>query len=321
MGDLYYAIVTQPLLNALQLLENLTHDTGIAIILIGVIINLALWPLFNKNYINQQKLKYLQPELEKIQTNLKDKPQEMLIARAEVLRKHGVSTGSFWVVLLQIPFLLSLYQIINKVTNNQEQKGIYSWIKPDGIADFSTQAFGMFNLNDIISKIGIPGVMFALAVSASSLLLGLYMFRWAPKPNLPEPPKPKNVLFKSNDPNAPDFATTLQKSIEFQSIYVFPLLYLVLNLNFPVGLVLYFLGSSVSGLIRQVAINNYYSTHGERLMKSILDSDPSLRNVATESPNIKAEPEIREDDAVATVVISKTKKVSSKKKPTKRKKR
>jgi YidC/Oxa1 family membrane protein insertase len=369
-GDLYFTIVTQPLLNLLQLLENLTRDTGIAIILIAAVINFALWPLFHRNYINSQKLKYLQPELDRIQENFKDKPQEMLIKRSEVMRKHGVSTGTFWVVLLQLPFLIALYDIINRITqtskiathigssnfadiikflkdtdltkigevigNTKLQasdrdyivhifSSIYSWITPSGIGQFGDKLFNYFTLGSTTTSNGLPGILLAIAVSLSSLMLGLYMFRLAPKANLPEPPKAK-PLMKNKDPNAPDFATTLQKSIEIQSIYVFPVIYLLANLNLPVGLVLYFLGSSLSGLIRQFFITQYYARHGEKLMESILDSDPSLRNPAHESEKITADPAIREDDAVATKVIDvkTTKKIvpkkKSKKKVAKRKK-
>lgn len=320
LGSIYYAVVTQPLLNLLQILENLTHDTGIAIILVAVIINLILWPLFNRNYINSQKLRYLQPELERIQENLKDKPQEMLLKRAELLRSHKVSTGTFWVILLQLPFLFSLYDIINRITNNQQLNGIYSFINESGQATFGHKAFDTYALNEITSRLGTPGFLLVILVSLCSLLLGLYMFRWAPKPNIPEPPKAK-PLFKSKDPNAPDFTQTLQKSIEIQSIYVFPALYLFVNLNLPIGLVLYFLGSTASGLIRQFAITHFYSRNAEKLLESILKSDPALKDPTKESPDIKAEPEIIEDTPVATKVLPKKKTKTSLKRKSRRSKR
>jgi YidC/Oxa1 family membrane protein insertase len=371
LGDLYFSIVTQPLLNLLQLLENLTHDTGIAIILIAAVINLALWPLFHKNYINSQKLKYLQPELDRIAATFKTSPQELMMARAETMRKHGVSTGTFWVVLLQIPFLISLYDIINKITQsakiatklgtqnygdiityikttdlnvikdvvgapsfNEGDKNnlihiltsIYSFIKPDSVAQFGDKFLNTFNLGSNTSANGLWGYAMAAAVSISSLMLGLYMFKLAPKANLPEPPKAK-PLIANKDPNAPDFGTTLQKSIEFQSIYIFPILYLFININLPVGLVLYFFGSSFSGLVRQFFITQYYATHGENLMKSIIDSDPTLLNPSKESPKIKADPAILADSAEAAKVVdvsskpkSTAKKVTKKSKKSNRKK-
>ena len=286
LGDIYHAIVTQPLLNVLQLLDYLTHDTGLAIILIAVLINLALWPLYQKNYINAQKLKYLQPELTRIQENFKSKPQEMLLKRSEVMKKHGVSNGGLLVLLLQLPFLISLNIIINQISHGEQLNGIYSFINSNGIANFDHMGLGIFHLADKTSTAGIPGYILVALVSISSLLMGLYMFRLAPKPNIPEPPKAA-PLFKSKDKNAPDFGATLQKSIEVQSIYVFPVIYLLTNLNFPSGLVLYFLGSSLSGLVRQYSITQYYTKHAEVLMKSILDSDPSLHK---DSVDIKVNP-------------------------------
>lgn len=304
LGSIYYAVVTQPLLNLLQILENVTHDTGIAIILIGATINLILWPIYHKNYINTQKLRYLQPELDRIQEAFKDRPQEMLFKRAEVLKKHNVTTGTFWIALLQLPFVFSLYQIAGEISNNKELNGIYSFINESGKATFGHKAFGTYALNEISSHIGAVGIFFVILVSLCSLLLALYMFKWAPKPNLPEPPKAK-PLFKNSDPNAPDFTQTLQKSIEVQSIYVFPALYFFVNLNLPLGVVLYLLGSTASGLVRQFVISQYYSRHAERLMESIFESDPSLKNSTKESVKVKAEPEVLVDAPIATKVISK----------------
>ena len=67
LGWLYNQIVYYPQLNLLELLYLLTNDIGWSIVILSILINLLLFPLFSKNYLNSQKLRLLQPKLKELQ--------------------------------------------------------------------------------------------------------------------------------------------------------------------------------------------------------------------------------------------------------------
>lgn len=96
-------------------------NIGLAIILFTFVVYMAMMPL----QIKQQKFSKLnsimQPEIQKIQAKYKNKKdQESLQKQNEeinfVYQKYGVSpTGSCVQLLIQMPVLLSLYQVIYKI--------------------------------------------------------------------------------------------------------------------------------------------------------------------------------------------------------------
>ena len=96
-------------------------NLGLCIIIFSIIIYLLMTPL----QIKQQKFSKLsavmQPELQKIQKRYKDKKdqasqQKMQEETMAVYEKYGVSpTGSCLQLLIQMPILLSLWQVIYKI--------------------------------------------------------------------------------------------------------------------------------------------------------------------------------------------------------------
>ena len=93
-------------------------NIGVAIILFTIIIYLLLTPIQIKQQKWSKMMTVIQPELQQIQkkyANKKDQASQMKMSEETMAlyQKYGVSpTGSCLPLLLQMPILMSLYQVI-----------------------------------------------------------------------------------------------------------------------------------------------------------------------------------------------------------------
>lgn len=93
-------------------------NIGLAIIIFTIVVNVLLTPLQIKTQKFSKMTNVMQPELQKIQArykNKKDQASQMKMQEETmaVYQKYGVSpTGSCLPMLIQMPIMLSLYQVI-----------------------------------------------------------------------------------------------------------------------------------------------------------------------------------------------------------------
>lgn len=310
MYETYETIITQPLLNVLNLIYDWSGDVGVAIILTSAALNLLLWPLFAKNYISGQKNKIFSPQIRELQQKYKKDPQKFLEENRKFKKKHGISNGSiFLTLIIQILFLTGLYSLIRKISDGKELDGLYGWVSDSSVVKFGTEAFGFLDVSDgTRSQIWLAFLIAFLAWVQSS-----YTIKWAPKPDLSKIRKPKVKKKKPGelDPEA------IQKQMEKFTIYFLPGLLFFINLGLHVGVSIYFLGSTTIGIIRQIILSNYYSKHVDKLVEDMAQSDPLDRDERDATAD-------EVEEAETTVVTSKPKKkVANKplaKKTTKKKK-
>jgi YidC/Oxa1 family membrane protein insertase len=265
-------LVYLPQLNLLQFLYNVTGDIGLSIILLAVLFNLLLWPLFASTYLNAQKLRVLQPELKKIQAEYKDNREELLKRTMEFNKKHKINNGSIlWVLIGQILVASGLWVLTNDVASGKTLTGLYPLFFNQTSATLSTKAFGLIE----ISKPAQEALWLPVINMILSYLYGVYTFRWAPKPKLlptQETPKekPKDGAGPALDPEV------FQKTLEFQTIYIMPIFLFVINLGLNVGVNIYFIVVSAMSLVRQVFLTNFYLNRTDKLIEDIIQNDPEL---------------------------------------------
>jgi YidC/Oxa1 family membrane protein insertase len=306
--DLYRIFIYRPQLNLLYFLHNLVgKDIGIAIVIIAVIVNLIILPLFAKSYINMQKTKVLQPLIKEIQLKHKENPQVMLKEMGKFNRKHGLNNSYTMLVLfVQLFFVSGLYFLIRDVVDDNIDADLYSFIFGEGVLPNFTSAEGgqvlAFGNIPINSPSG-DYIYIPILVGLLSFAYGYYTFKLAPKPKLPKlkiKSKPKNNKEEDKifDPEA------MQKSMEFQTVYIMPLFLFAIQFSLPIGLSIYMAASSFLSLIRQIFLTSYYAGHTDKLVDKIAQSDPTSKD-QDPSNNLEniARPEMIADEPVATKVI------------------
>ncbi len=83
---------------------------GVCIILLTILVRGLMHPLSRRATLNSLRMQAMQPELKKLREKYKDDPQAMGMAQMDLYRKHKVSLfGSCWTMFLQMPIFMGLY--------------------------------------------------------------------------------------------------------------------------------------------------------------------------------------------------------------------
>jgi len=109
------------LTDVLNWLFNLTHNYGIAIIFLTILVRLIVWPLTQKGMKIQQKsmaeMSRVKPFIDEINEKYKDNPQEKQRRTWEVYKEHNISPFASlrgcMPMLLQLPIFFGLYRVCN----------------------------------------------------------------------------------------------------------------------------------------------------------------------------------------------------------------
>jgi len=110
----WFDVIAQPLLLCLKFFYTYTHNYGIAIIILTILIKLLFWPLTNKSFTSMQAMKKLQPMMQKIREKYKDDPQRMNQEIMQLYRTQKVNPfGGCLPMVLQIPVFFALYRVLN----------------------------------------------------------------------------------------------------------------------------------------------------------------------------------------------------------------
>jgi YidC/Oxa1 family membrane protein insertase len=94
----------------LWLHQRLSLAYGWVLILFGIAIRLALWPLNQKAMLSSVAMQAIQPLMKDVQTRHKDDPQRLQQEMMKLYKEHGVNPfGSCLPMLLPMPILFALF--------------------------------------------------------------------------------------------------------------------------------------------------------------------------------------------------------------------
>jgi len=120
MAEILHTLILQPLFNFLIGIYSVlpSHDLGIAIIVMTVVIRLALWPLLKKQVHGQKAMQDLRPELEKIKEKAKGDRQKQAQLQMELYKEREIKpTAAFIPLLIQMPILITLFFMLRNLLN------------------------------------------------------------------------------------------------------------------------------------------------------------------------------------------------------------
>ena len=209
---------------------------GIAIILLTVIIRLIFYPLFYKSFKNQALLQKIQPELEKIQKMHADDKEKQAGAMLELYKTHKVNPfSSFFLILIQLPILIALYQVFLNGFSNGSLDLIYDFVnKPAAINHV------FLGLIDLSKK----SILIVALAAIFQYIQGILSM-------------PKK---KDGEPESQ------QRSIARKMAYIGPVLTVVVLSNLPAAVGLYWLTSSVFSVGQQWIINKTINQENNKLV-------------------------------------------------------
>ncbi len=217
----WFSILAKPALYVLNWLYKYTYNYGIAIILLTVLIKIVFWPLTQKSYQSMQAMKKIQPKIAQIREKYKDDREKLNQELMGLYRTHKVNPmGGCLPMALQIPVFIALYRMLYGSVELRHQP-FFLWINDLTAPDRLDLGFRIPYLS------GDPGL------PVLTLLMGATMFiQQKMTPSGGDPRQEQIMLFM-------------------------PVMFTFFFLNFPSGLVLYWLINNILSIAQQYWINRH----------------------------------------------------------------
>lgn len=219
----WFTVLAKPLLEVLRWFYSFTHNYGVSIILITVIIKIIFWPLTHKSYTSMQKMKKLQPKIQQIREKYKDDREKLNQEMMQVYKTYKVNPmGGCLPMVLQIPVFFALYRMLNSAVELRHQPFIL-WIHDLTAPDRLNVGF----------SVDLPMVGHLTGIPVLTILMGATMFLQ------------QKMTPSSGDPR--------QEKI----MLIMPIMFTFFFINFPAGLVLYWFVNNILSIAQQYWINRH----------------------------------------------------------------
>ena len=199
--------VAKPIFYVLRYINDYTHNYGLTIILLTVIIKLLFVPLQYKSYTSMKKMQGIQPRVAAVQEKFKDDRERLNKELIKLYRDHKVNpVGGCLPMVLQMPVFVSLFNILY-MTIDLRQAPLGLWI-----SDLSVQD---------------PYYILPIVMGISMVIMQKI------QPTTMDPTQAKVML-------------------------MLPALMTFLFINFPAGLVLYWLTNNVLTIVQQFVTDRFF---------------------------------------------------------------
>lgn len=247
--SLSFVLLYQPLLNFLIWFYLILGNLGWAIVALTIFIRLLLLPLTLPSLKAAERMRELAPKLEKLKRKYKNDKQKLMKAQMDLYRSAGVNPAAGCLPqIVQIVILIALFNVFSKALSSSRIETIsqflYPFIRLGEDFSFNTKFFYLDLRQPDVIRIPnfppLPGLFLILATLTQFLSAKLMM----------STAKNQEKIAKKTQGKEDDFASILQ----LQSLYLFPLMTLLIGFKFPSGLVIYWLFFSLFTLVQQLVV-------------------------------------------------------------------
>jgi len=212
----WFDIVAKPMLWGMNFSNRLTHNYGIDIILLTILIKIIFYPLSLKSYKSMKEMQKLQPTIMKLREKYKDEREKLNREMMDIYKKKGINPlGGCLPMVIQIPVFFALYKVLI------------------GAIEFRHAPF-MLWINDLAS----PEDLFTFTIAGFDLPIRI----------LPLVMGITQVLQQKMTPTTAD-------PMQEKMMLFMPIIFTVMFWGFPSGLVLYWLVNNVISIAQQYYIN------------------------------------------------------------------
>ena len=247
-----------PFVNALFGVYYLVGNFGLAIILVTILIRLILLPLVMPSLKSAQKIRELQPKLNKLKEKFGKDKQGLAKAQMELYKVQGVNPMSGCLPqILQIAVLLLFFSAFNMVSNFSAGKVGLDQINGNLVSFFRIDQNFKFDMTFLGSDLlQTPAKLFSQGIGVILilpliLLVGSGILQYlSAKLMMPAPAVDKSIVKETKDKE-----DDMMSAMRTQSTYFMPLMTIFIGWNFSLGLLLYWFTTSALMIVQQVVVN------------------------------------------------------------------
>lgn len=215
---------------------------GLAIASMVVVIRICLIPLFVKQIKSTRAMQAIQPKMKAIQERYKNDKQRQSEEMMKLYKEAGTNPFSSCLpILVQAPFFTALYGVLAKVANNQP----IGVIKGNVLA--SAHQAHIFGAPLGAKFLGSHSLNVQIVTAVMIILMSLSQFITQ-----------RQLMTKNMDLTVKTPFMQQQKML----MYVFPLMFAVMGINFPVGVLVYWLTTNVWSMGQQLIVIRNNPTPG-----------------------------------------------------------
>jgi len=212
----WFDFIAKPCLWLMNFIHRFIPNYGVAIIILTLITKILLWPLGNKSYKSMGEMKKVQPLMAEIREKYKNDKKKMNQEMMALYRTYKINpVGGCLPMAAQIPVFIALYRMLYEAIELRHA-AFFGWINdlsaPDRLFEFP------FSIPFMQEPYGIP--VLTLVMGASMLL----QQKMSPPPGDPSQAKMMMLM---------------------------PVVFTVIFINFPSGLVLYWLVNNLFSMAQQ----------------------------------------------------------------------
>ncbi|GGY66951.1 membrane protein insertase YidC [Streptomyces omiyaensis] len=232
---------------------------GLSIVSLVVLIRIALIPLFVKQIKATRNMQALQPKMKAIQERYKSDKQRQSEEMMKLYKETGTNPlSSCLPILAQSPFFFALYHVLSNIASGKEigvlNQDLVNSAREAHIfgapiaSKFMDSPEAVAALGASLTDVRIVTAIMIVLMSASQFFTQ------------------RQLMMKNVDLSVKTPYMQQQKML----MYIFPVIFAVMGINFPVGVLVYWLTTNVWTMGQQMYVINQNPTPGSKAQDSYL---------------------------------------------------
>ncbi|MEU6735512.1 membrane protein insertase YidC [Streptomyces physcomitrii] len=233
---------------------------GLSIVSLVVLIRICLIPLFVKQIKATRAMQTLQPEMKKIQERYKNDKQRQSEEMMKLYKETGTNPlSSCLPILAQSPFFFALYHVLSAIASG-DTIGVID--RPLLDSARNAHIFGaplaakFMDSGDKVAALDASLTDVRLVTAIMIVMMSLSQFYTQ-----------RQLMTKNVDTTVKTPFMQQQKML----MYVFPVIFAVFGINFPVGVLVYWLTTNVWTMGQQMYVIRQNPTPGSKAQASYLE--------------------------------------------------
>ena len=229
-----------------QLLSTFMNPAGgwtwtFSIVGLVIVIRILLIPLFVKQIKSQRNLQLIQPQIKEIQKKYQGDRERQSQEMMKLYKETGTNPlASCLPILLQAPIFFALFSVLQGIAMNNP-KGVFTWPQYADLlgqareaAIFGAPLYGTFMGADEVAADGFTPIYTRIVAFILIILMTVTTFLTQ-----------RQLIVKNT---APDNPMVRQQKI---LLYVFPLVFAIGGINFPIGVLIYWFTTNLWSMGQQ----------------------------------------------------------------------
>lgn len=248
MKELFIQTIVQPFYNALMfLMDFITPDLGLAIIILTILFRLVLFPLYRSQIRTQMKMQKLQQPLKDLKEKYKKQPEVLGKKMMELYKEHKLNPLSgFFILLIQMPLMIGFYWVFIRAGLPEINLDlIYSFVpRPENI---NTNFLGFIELTN-------KSVLLAILVSLTQFVQMKILMSKMNGNDSSNKDEVKNKKDSKTEPEKENLMADTMKNVQGQMTYMMPMLMLFIGYSFGAIVAIYLLVGNLFSIGQELYI-------------------------------------------------------------------